>query len=584
MPKASFFLSYDRVSGRLELADNDLRPARRVLTHHGVELHLLGHPIADGKRDDQKVLDAFGRTRDVDAFARALDGNFLILVRDPESRTLSVLTDRFSAYAFYWARQGERLIGSLSLVDLVRRLGSPHIDPVAIAEFLHFRRIFGEKTYDTRCSYLTSAGVLAADAREVTVRKYWQPDYSRERLGIRAGADAIFEALRGTMRMHMEAGADNRRYGLFMSGGLDSRALLAAAERKPVCITTCTAFNNEAAVAQECARVAGAPFSFVERPHAAYDSHIAEAVWYGGGQHVVTEAHFIGFASLLGSQADCFFLGLGLDIFLGGLYLPKSNAEWFGRKALHYRLDALGPDPAKDFFDGVKYRLRTADPWSVVAPAGRHELQNSVRAEIAEIAERGRALGAQRYDLWEYLHLHNLSRHYSFLMIQSVRHWAECRAPGLCNDLFDIAARLPAALKMNSSAYLAALRRLSPALMKVRNANTNVAAGMPLIWQSAVRAGRKGLNAAGARLRVSPGQADRSWPSPAEIITTSPELQSRIRMLPRSEHLGDAKIFDLGAVRRHVDDHIAGRTDSAMLLLVLVTIEEFLRQVHSSAA
>src|SRR4051812_32274414 len=138
MPKASFFLSYDLSSGRLEIEDCALYPRRRILKCRGIELHLLGHPIANGHRHDEDVLRAFSDARDIDAFARSLDGNFLILVRDPHSQTLWLLTDRFSAYAFYWARQGGRLIGSLSLVDLIRRLGSPQINSVAIAEFLHF--------------------------------------------------------------------------------------------------------------------------------------------------------------------------------------------------------------------------------------------------------------------------------------------------------------------------------------------------------------------------------------------------------------------------------------------------------------
>ena len=126
---------------------------------------------------------------------------------------------------------------------------------------------------------------------------------------------------------------------------------------------------------------------------------------------------------------------------------------------------------------------------------------------------QGRERGARDYDLWEYMHVHNLSRHYSFPMIQSVRTWAECRAPALSNKLFDISLRLAAAEKVNSGAYLRALRQMSPALMAIRNANTNISAGMPYWQQSFIRAGRFFSNRLfGSKFLLGPTKDQRSWP------------------------------------------------------------------------
>ena len=198
---------------------------------------------------------------------------------------------------------------------------------------------------------------------------------------------------------------------------------------------------------------------------------------------------------------------------------------------------------------------------------------------LAEITERGRALGADGHDLWEYLHLHNFGRHYSFLMIQSVRHWAECRAPALCNELLDIAIRLPAEEKVNSQAYLGALKTLAPELMKIRSANTNIRAGMPFRRQSAVRAARKAANVVGGGFRVSPAAQERSWPRPAQTLRSSPELAAAVQALPKSDYLAGSGLFDMDAIRTHVSDHSSERHDHSVLLLVLVTMNEFMRQV-----
>lgn len=576
---AQFLLEHDSATGALTVKARGLHPALRRYDTGGRECLLLGHPIAGGLRNDDAVLQLLETSSSLETFARALDGNFLIVIHDRAGKSLHIVSDRFAAFAFYWTDCGNgRLAGSLSLVELIQHLGNTRLDENALAQFLHFRRVFGEVTADSRCQFLTSAGILTHDRNGTRVQKYWEADYSAPRLNRRQAADEIAGALERTMRAHMEESA-SRRYALFLSGGLDSRALLAGAAQPPFCVTTCAAFNNEAEVALQIARVAHAGFEFVPRPVTPYDGHIAEAVYYGGGQHIVTEAHFLGYQEHIRHPVDCFFLGLGLDVFFGGLYLPKKPARWGGRDTLHYKLQTLPKDIAGAFFSGVKYRLATSDPWQVVASSARKRLQESVRQSIEDVAAHGRTLGAEDHDLWEYLHLHNFGRHYSFLMIQSVRHWAECRAPALCNELLDIAIRLPAKDKANSQAYLAALKKLSPELMKVRSANTNIRAGMPFRGQSAVRAARKAANALGGGFRVSPASQERSWPRPAQTLQSSPELSAAVRALPRSDYLAGTSMFDMTAIRAHVDDHLEGKRDHSVLLLVLVTMNEFMRQV-----
>ena len=581
MPRYKLLLHHDASSGVLAVSSEELRPPLRRYDVGGLQLHVLGSPICGGRRDDELVTRAFSQSASIEEFAKSLDGNFLVFVNDQKNNRVRIVSDRFASHAFYYAlRQGGRLTGSLSLSELVSQLGGLEVDATAFVEFLHFRRIFGERTYDRRCAFLPSASILEHGPGGCHVRKYWQPRYGAPRLDLRSGADAIVDGLRLTMAANMNGDDQDRRYALFLSGGLDSRALLMAAGEKPLCITTCGTYNNEAMVAEEVATAAGASFIFVEQPRVGYDAHIADAVYYGGGQHLLTEAHFIDYGPLIGSRADCFFLGLGLDVFFGGLYLPKHPVRWLGREALHFELDALGSDPTADFIDGVKYRLKTSNAWDIIKPQQRAGLQEAMRHSIANIVTRGKALGAVGYDLWEYLHLHNFSRHYSFLMIKSINHWSECRVPALCNDLFDAAIALPAELKVNAAAYLEALNRLSPELMRIRNANTNIAAGMPLRRQSAVRAGRIVANKLGARRRVSPASSERSWPAPSDILRSSPALTAAVKALPESGRLDTLGIVDLDAVKKKVDEHLAGRSDESILLLLLVTLDEFVRQVQ----
>jgi asparagine synthetase B (glutamine-hydrolysing) len=578
MTLSSLSVGYDPLSDLMDITTQALRPSLRRHESNGAKIHIVGYPACDSRSEDKIIIQKLLGAKSIEAFARELDGNFLILIQ--KDKSLDIITDRFSSRAFYFSSENGRLIGSTSLVGLVRQLGQFVPDQSAFVEFLHFRRVFGDKTYDARCQFLNSASILTCDRNGCRVRKYWQPDYAKRRLGLNDGADRIADGLQKTMRVNCGDADANRRYALFMSGGLDSRALLLAANEKPLCVTTCVRYNNEAEVAQDVAKMMHAPFLFVPQPSTGYDEHVEESVFYGGGQHVLTEAHFIDYGPKVGSEAECFILGLGLDVFLGGLYLPKRPVNWLGREALHFVLNPIKDDLTDTFVRGVKYRLKSSNPWHVIKSVTRDRLRCSVHQSIADVVGQGKALGAGGYDLWEYLHLHNFSRHYSFLMADSIRHWGECKIPALCNDLLDVAISLPAQLKVNSQAYLAALNKLSPDAMKIRNANTNVAAGLPFRQQSMIRAGRIVLKKFGARVRVSPAASERSWPAPRDILHASPVLMAAAKALPDSEFLDVLDMLDRDAVRNKVDDHFEGRTDESILLLMLITLNEFLRQVH----
>lgn len=561
--------------GRLILEGSNLHPPLRVLHRDGGVLALLGHPIADDRRDDAAVLDSLSHSPDPPAFLRALNGSFVVLLYEPESGALTLANDRFASLAIYYRSGATGFEASLS-ASALRPSGERQVDEAAVFEFLHLRRLLGEKTYDPEVHYLRSASLLALspDAPDPKVSQYWSPDFAVPPPADGDLTDRLAEALRHATAIHT---ADPQRYGLLLSGGLDSRAILAAMPATPRCVTTALARNNEVAVAAEVANAAGAEHHFIPRPPDLHDQRLDEAVTLTGGMQVYSETQFLGYDRAFAPLADCFLIGLGFDIFFGGLYLPKDTVNILGRPALHHRLRDLPTDLAGAYLSGVKYRLRTSDPLTVVKPEARARLQDALRQSVEQILARGRALGATGYDLWEYLHLHNLSRHYSFPMMASLRGYAECRSPALENGLFDLAIAMSAEQKCNGTAYQRAIAKLNPAVMAVRNANTNLRAATPLPHQTWIKAAQMAGNRVfGTAYATSPGWQERSWPSPAASLAASPTLGKRVATLGRSEPLADLGFLDLTAIGRVVDDHAAGRHDHAVLLNLLLTLDSAL--------
>ncbi|MBC7905494.1 MAG: hypothetical protein H7Y60_01945 [Rhodospirillaceae bacterium] len=568
-------LIFDR---HLAVEAANLHPPARHYQAGGCDLVVWGNPIVDGQIDDRAVLRLFEGAADTAAFARALDGSFLILLRDPARRTFSVISDRFGSLAVYWRMdQGVLSLSTSfkSILDGLMREQRARLKPEAIFEFLHFRRLFGTHTFEADTVYLDSASVLSygPGQSEPSVTKYWQPSFAPTPLKGKALAAELADGLHAAMDSHM---SDDRRFGLMLSGGLDARALLAAAPRPPVCFTTCLTRNNEFEVAAELARGAGAEHIFVERPKDMLNDVVDDCVWLAGMQ-IYPEFQFAPYGPAVLPKADSIFLGLALDVFFAGLYLPKRPRRVLGRETLMYALKPLGDDLPGAFMNGVSYRLKTSSPWSIVKDGARAGLEESLRASVGGVMAHGKDLGADSYGQWEYMHLHNFSRHYSFPMAASIRGYADCRIPALTNRLFDLAFAMQPEDKANWAVYQQAIDLCDPAMMSVRNANTNIRASRSLAAQTAIHFARAAAKRViGNRFRSLPPWWERSWPPASHSIEHNPRIREMVSALTDSPRLDSLGFLDPAKIRSAVAEHQAGTRDHSVMLNMLVTVDRCL--------
>ena len=577
---------------RLKLEESGLHPKFRWLTHGDWKIGLLGHPIVGFSRNDESVLREFIRLGDITKFASSLNGSFLIFVYNCKTNSLKVISDRFSSFALYYAFDGFEFRAAMFLSDLIamrRDAGLViNIDSAAIFEFIAMRRLFGVHTYEKNCLYLDSASILTlrVGEKQPEVTKYWTADYSTLAPRGRKLINAISKSLSNTLKLHL-SDDPKQRYGLFLSGGLDARAVLAASvvqeARPPVSITTCLNKNNEFYVAEEVALKANAEHYFIPRQIDIYEGNLDSSVRMCSGMQSFVECQFLEYGSHLPVPIDTMLMGLILDIFFAGLYLPKKPVKFFGRDTLHYRLRPISDDFINEFINGVSYRMKTLDPFMLLRENKKNEMKFALKKSLNKIAQKGKALGASNYDLWEYMHHHNLSRHYSFPMMTSIRTWANCISPALENGIFDLAISMTAEQKVNATAYIYATSNLDSAIMKVRNANTNLPAWMPLPLQSIVKASLMLSNYLfGTGYPQSPSDEDRSWPLVSTSMSASKEITKVIHHLPDSIELDNLKIFDMSKVKYIVNEHEKNIADHGAALAVLVTVDRFLKLIENT--
>ena len=196
-----------------------------------------------------------------------LNGDFSAIIADPANRRMVLATDRMGSRPFfYWWRDGE-LAAATRLDALLADDRVPRrVSLRGIIELLSWQRTVADHTqYADICSLPGSSLLIFEDGRirqERTRRLTWgSPDFTEREAG-----ELLATALTRAAGRRL---SDTVRHGLLLSGGLDSRLVLAAARaagKTVSCVTAATHNNFEVKVAQACAKRAKMPFEYVPNP------------------------------------------------------------------------------------------------------------------------------------------------------------------------------------------------------------------------------------------------------------------------------------------------------------------------------
>jgi asparagine synthase (glutamine-hydrolysing) len=194
-----------------------------------------------------------------------LDGEYQLVIWDTVERTLVLLNDRFGSLPLYWARSAVGFAFGSSVRSV---LMAPGISAVPDHESLRQATTFGgfrlgDRTTVNAVKMLRGAGVLTVREGRVTVERSWSWS---EIPATPTGTidDLIDEAHRLWRRAIDRRLVRSERPGLHLSGGLDSRAILAEASRhhRLTAITYGIAGCDDEHYARLAAAEAGADWRF----------------------------------------------------------------------------------------------------------------------------------------------------------------------------------------------------------------------------------------------------------------------------------------------------------------------------------
>ena len=184
---------------------------------------LYGDIYLDEVRGRQETLDALlarYATQDISAFARSLNGSFLLCIIDKGRNAVFLITDRLGSKTAFLYRTADATFVSSSLKLLPTR----KVDPAGCAVYLTNTFIFGNRTVLRDVKTLERACVHSLSPGGEHVTRYWDYALSGEAAGLTKdqAVSRLSELMRAAVRRRIPPQGN---VFVSLSGGIDSRAV-----------------------------------------------------------------------------------------------------------------------------------------------------------------------------------------------------------------------------------------------------------------------------------------------------------------------------------------------------------------------
>ncbi|HXF46706.1 MAG TPA: asparagine synthase (glutamine-hydrolyzing) [Burkholderiaceae bacterium] len=187
------------------------------------ELEALGRRFKTHS-DTEVVLHAYAQWGE--SFVARLNGMFGFAIWDARAQTLLVGRDRLGIKPIYYLDDGRRVVFASEAKALLEVPGvTAEVDPAALAAYLELGYVPAPLAMFRGIRKLPIASVMKLTPAGVRIDSYWQPP-TRVTLGVppEEWARRVRERLEESVRMQMVADVP---IGAFLSGGIDSSAVLA---------------------------------------------------------------------------------------------------------------------------------------------------------------------------------------------------------------------------------------------------------------------------------------------------------------------------------------------------------------------
>lgn len=289
---------------------------------------------------DLNILLDLYRVNDDFSFLKQIDGCYSAVIYDTHKQKAHLITDRYGLSFIYWSIQNGRLFwGSELKAMLAFPDFSPKIDRQSVEDFFGIGQLLEDRTWFEGVELLSPGTVLTWNIKENSMSKhrYWQWSDIKPYRG-KIDCDEIVEEVGRLFKIAVENRCrKDERIGLTLSGGLDSRAILAALSERgdPVSAVTFGKKGcDDVRIASMAVKAKKANHHIVEIDKDNWLMGRTNGVWLTDGQMNLMHMHAVIARELLSSLFDVVLQGEGAAI-LSGVYFD-------GKEDVYHKFDNRG--------------------------------------------------------------------------------------------------------------------------------------------------------------------------------------------------------------------------------------------------
>ncbi|MBD0320095.1 MAG: hypothetical protein ICV87_07175, partial [Gemmatimonadetes bacterium] len=363
------------------------------------------------------------------AFLREFDGTYAAVLYDVAHGRVHLFGDRHGLRHLYvTVHDGCLVWGSEVKVVLAAPRFTPVISREAVSEFVEVGYLLENRTWFEGVELIPSGTVVTWDAAGGTVsrRRYWWWDQIRPLTGRVDERAAAEELGRRFVRAVERRCGEGESLGMQLSGGLDSRAILAALPDEVVPLPAVTygrRGSGDVRIAARAARVRGVDHQVIELNAAEWLPPRVAGMWWTDGHENLLHMHAIGINEEIRRRFGINLNGFLGDMVLGGSFMPSAA----------YVDAEITPELA----------------------AGKLECSPALVPDLAAYRGLGKT---------DFFFLQNRMRRFTYSGTKYSQVAFEHRKPFLDYELIDFAYALPDALRFRSRVYKTMLLQRFPAL------------------------------------------------------------------------------------------------------------------------
>lgn len=537
------------------------------------ELELKGHKF-EFSNDSEFCLHLFEEYGE--AFVEKMDGSFVLVVFDLKKEKIIIANDRHSLRPLFYTKNRDRYLFSSEVKAILKdKTIKKEIDHEAVANYFAFGRILvEEKTFFRGIRLLPPASLAIWEKGGLSVKRYWNINY-REEYDPNLTEDYYVDTMVDLWQRAVEKRARGRHsFGLFLSGGLDSRAIAAPLAKKCHPLHTFTygiAGGDEAKIAEKISRKLETQHKFFEISSDYLTSFAEKGIYLTDG--MVNCAHFwwISLLQRVRKDVDVMFHGHGQDILLGTYFYRLRSAKVSSDNEL---LKAEGDDFALLFYK----KLNTLIPEEIMPSFFSEAYYQKIRNFPFKLFKKtlDEVKSTNVLNKTDCFYLRSMTRDYWSVVV--LRNFVDDRVVSVDRDFFEFAISIPPRLRSQTTLYYKFLTKLSPEMAKIPYQRTGVSPIMPMLFHRigfVIKGGYKTLVRA---LRQKTGgmislPLKMGYPDIDEWIRRDRKMEKYFRSILLDERTLSRGYFNPKFIARMLNEHKNGSKNWGIQLCALLTFE-----------